>query len=79
MLNLKKDFGGRRMAIAMSQAYQMGLDDARALKKLGREIYPRKTGKVIASEIASEFTEDQSKFLQASYAAAMWQAANHDG
>ena len=67
------------MARAMGQAYQMGYDDARALKKLGRLIKPRKTGEQIASLLVADATKEQAGYLQQAYASAMWQFANHGG
>ena len=72
-LNLLADPGGRHFARAMSQAYQMGYDDAKELKKKGRRIYPRKTGLQITKEIASKALEEHTKFLRSAYGAGMWQ------
>ena len=78
-MQIKKDAGGRLMARAMSLAYQMGYEDARALSKLGRDVYPRKTGQQIASAIGAEATKEQAGYLQQAYASAMWQFVNHGG
>jgi len=78
-LNLVSDPGGRSLKRAMSQAYQMGYDDAKALKKAGRRIYPRKTGKDIAKELTSKALEDHASFLRQSYGAGMWQYRHEIG
>lgn len=72
-LNLIADPGGRHFARAMSQAYQSGYDDAKALNKNGRKIYPRKTGMQITKEIASKALGEHTKFLRSAYGAGMWQ------
>lgn len=72
-LNLVADPGGRNLRHAMSQAYQMGYDDGKAMKEGGRDIYPRKTGKSIVKEIASKARKDHAHFLRSAYGAGMWQ------
>ena len=72
-LNLMSDPGGRSLKRAMSQAYQMGYDDAKALHKKNRRIYPRKTGTQIGKDIVSRAHPEHLKFLRASYGAGMWQ------
>ena len=78
-LNLVQDMGGRSLKRAMSQAYQMGYDDAKVLHKEGRRIYPRKSGKEIAKELASRALKDHASFLRQSYGAGMWQYRNEIG
>jgi len=72
-LNLISDIGGRAMARAMMQAYQMGYDDAKKLAEANRKIYPRKTGFTIAKSLASKFHDEQASFLRNAYGAGMWQ------
>lgn len=75
-LNLMADPGGRHFARAMARAYQMGFDDAKALHKEGREIYPRKTGNDIAKAVATRAHAQHKKFLRGAYGAGMWQYKN---
>lgn len=72
-LNLISDPGGRSLKRAIAQAYQMGYDDAKALKKAGRRIYPRKTGKQISKALVSRARIDHATFLRQAYGAGMWQ------
>lgn len=73
LLNLVSDLGGRSMARAMSRAYQMGYEDAKALHRDGKKIYSRKSGKKIAKEIASRYRKEHGAFLRQAYGAGMWQ------
>jgi len=75
-LNLISDAGGRSFARAMSQAYQMGYDDAMKMHADGKRIYPRKSGVEIAKDIVSKAHKEHSAFLRYAYGAGMYQYRN---
>lgn len=77
--SLISDPGGRKFARAMTEAYWMGYKDAKELKKDGRRIYPRKSGKEIAKEVAAELLKDHAAFLRQAYGAGMYQCRNESG
>ncbi len=78
-LNLVSDPGGRSLARAMQQAYQLGYEDAKELNKNGKRIYPRKSGADIAKALTTRALKDHATFLRQSYGAGMWQCKRELG
>jgi len=72
-LDLVSDASGRNMEKALRQAYWLGFEDAKKLRKRGSKVRALRTGDQIAKEICLRCRRPHVAHLRSSYGAGLLQ------